>query len=137
MLLIGEMLANAARVSPDAVAATLDDVSLTFGEVASQARRVAHGLAGQAMARGDRVLWWSAPSFDAVPVFAALAMLGAVFAPLNARASVEELAPVAAYARPRLLLAGASHTEAAGELARAAGVPFASNVPHGGEHGEG
>ena len=33
MLLIGEILANAARVAPDAVAATLDDDALTFGEI--------------------------------------------------------------------------------------------------------
>ena len=33
---------------------------------------------------GDRVLWWGDTSLEAVPVFGALAKLGAVFAPLNA-----------------------------------------------------
>ena len=45
------------------------------------------------------MLWWSDTALEAVPVFAALAKLGAVFAPLNARASVAELVPVAQYAR--------------------------------------
>jgi fatty-acyl-CoA synthase len=131
VLLIGEMLANAARVSPDAVAVTLDDASLTFAEIETQARRIAHGLAGMGVQRGDRVLWWSDTALEAVPVFAALAKIGAVFAPLNARASVEELAPVATYARPRVLLAGSSYTDAGAELARAAAVEFAPEVPLG------
>src|SRR5690242_4708432 len=101
MLTIGDMLANAARVAPNATAATLDEHTLTFGDIEHEARRIAHGLAGMGVQRGDRILWWSDTSLDAVPVFAALAKLGAVFAPLNARTSVEELAPVASYARPR------------------------------------
>ena len=51
-------------------------------------------------------------------MFAALAKIGAVFAPLNARASLEEVAPVAEYARPRLLLCGASHARAGGRARR-------------------
>jgi acyl-CoA synthetase (AMP-forming)/AMP-acid ligase II len=129
VLLIGEMLANAARVAPDAVAATLDDDALTFAEVEARASEVAAGLLAAGVRRGDRVLWWSDTSLEAVPVFSALARLGAVFAPLNARAPVEELVAVAQYARPRLLLAGRSHTEGAAELARAAGIPFAATLP--------
>ena len=33
VLHIAEMLANAARVAPDTVAATLDDTAITFGEI--------------------------------------------------------------------------------------------------------
>ena len=33
MLLIGEILAHAARIAPDAIAATLDDDAITFGEI--------------------------------------------------------------------------------------------------------
>ena len=129
MLLIGEILANAARVAPDATAVTIDDGALTFGQVNDAGERVAAGLAAMGVARGDRVLWWSDTSLQAVPIFAGLARLGAVFAPLNARAPVEELVPVAQYSRPRLLLAGSSHAEAAAELARAAGISFADAIP--------
>ncbi len=131
MLVIGEMLANAARVAPRAVAATLDDDRLTFAQADHAANRVANGLRAANVRRGDRVLWWSDTSLEAVPVFGALAKLGAVFGPLNAHASVGELLPVAQYARPRLLLAGASHVEAASELARAAGIEFVREVPLG------
>jgi acyl-CoA synthetase (AMP-forming)/AMP-acid ligase II len=126
VLLIGELFANAASVAPDALAATLDDDALTFGEVEDAGRRAAAGLTALGVGRGDRVLWWSDTSLEAIPVFAGLAKIGAVFAPLNARAPVEELVPVAQYARPRLLLAGASHADAAAELAHAAGIPFAA-----------
>ena len=121
MLLIGEIFANAARAAPDAVAATLDDHALTFGEIdaAGEPAR-AHGLRAAGIGRGDRVLWWGDTSLEAVPVFAALAKLGAVFAPLNARASRRRGARRSAeYARPRLLLAGASHADA-GDGARRA-----------------
>ena len=89
MLLVGGILENAARVAPDAIAATLDDRSLTFGQIDSEANRIANALAGEGIGRGDRVLWWGDTDLDAVPVFAALAKIGAVFAPLNARSSLE------------------------------------------------
>ena len=133
MLLIGEMLANAARVAPDVVAATLDDEAITFGEVDTAASCIANALLGNGIGRGDRILWWSDTSLEAVPVFAALAKIGAVFAPLNARASVGELVPVAEYAKPRLILAGSSHRDAVVELAERAGIPFSQDVPNEGD----
>ena len=131
MLHIAEMLANAARVAPDAIAATLDDDALTFAALDERANRIANGLRGLGVGRGDRVLWWGDTSLEAVPVFLALAKIGAVFAPLNARASVEEVAPVAEYARPRLLLCGASHAAAGVELAARVDVAFSPETPVG------
>ncbi len=117
-LLIGDVLANAARVTPHAPAATLADETLTFGQVDDASNRLAHVLAGMGIEAGDRVAWWGETSLEAVPVFGALAKLGAVFAPLNARIGGDEVRPVVEYARPRLLLAGSSHVEPAAELAR-------------------
>ena len=77
--------ANAARVAPDAVAATLDDDALTFGEIDAAGEPHRERAARPGVGRGDRVLWWGDTSLEAVPVFAALAKIGAVFAPLNAR----------------------------------------------------
>jgi fatty-acyl-CoA synthase len=122
MLLIGDIFANAARVAPDHLAATLADESVTFGELDRGGNRMAHALTGAGVRPGDRVLWWSDTSLEALPVFVGLAKLGAVFAPLNARATVEEVAPVAEYAQPRLLLSGSSHREAGAELARKTGI---------------
>jgi acyl-CoA synthetase (AMP-forming)/AMP-acid ligase II len=131
VLLIGDVFANAARTAPRAVAATLDDRALTFGAIDDQANRLANALLSAGIGRGDRVLWWGDTSLDAVPLFAALAKLGAVFAPLNARASLAEVQPVAEYARPRLLLAGASHRDQARELADALELPFLDRIEPG------
>jgi fatty-acyl-CoA synthase len=123
MLLVSGILENAADVAPDAVAASLDEDEITFAEIEARGNRLAHGLLDAGIGRGDRVLWWGDTSLDAIPLFAALGKIGAVFAPLNARASLAEVTPVAEYARPRLLLAGPAHAEPAAELARTLGVP--------------
>ncbi|MGQ0823454.1 MAG: class I adenylate-forming enzyme family protein [Actinomycetota bacterium] len=127
MLRIGDVLANAARVAPRSIGATLDDRRMTFREIHEQSNRVANGLAGLGVGCGDRVLWWGDTTLDAIGVFGACAKLGAVFAPLNARASVEEIRPVAGYARPRLVLAAPSHREQAAEL----GIEFVTDIPPG------
>ncbi len=88
MLLIGGILEHAARVAPGSVAATLDDRAVTFGEVDERSNRIANALRGVGVARGDRVLYWGDTELEAIPVFFALAKLGAVFAPLNARSSL-------------------------------------------------
>src|SRR6186997_1531330 len=128
MLLVGEVLRNAAVVTPDAVAATLDDRALRFGEIESAANRIARSLLAGGVRRADRVLWWGDTDLEAVPVFAALAKVGGVFAPLNARSSLAEVAPVGEYAKPALVLAGTSHADAGAELAAGLGVPFATGL---------
>jgi acyl-CoA synthetase (AMP-forming)/AMP-acid ligase II len=64
-------------------------------------------------------------------VFAALAKIGAVFAPLNARATLDEVAPVAEYAKPRLLLCDLDHADAGAALAQRLNIPFSPEVPTG------
>ena len=88
------------------------------------------GCAGSGIGRGDRVLWWSDTALEAVPVFAALAKIGAVFAPLNARASVEELAPVAAVRAAAAAARGRVAPRCCGRArARRVDIPFAADAP--------
>ncbi|MGH9013803.1 MAG: class I adenylate-forming enzyme family protein [Acidimicrobiia bacterium] len=110
-LLIGDVLRHAARVTPRRTAATLGDGSLTFGALDERANRVAHALSRMGVSHGDRVAWWGDTSLEAVPLFFALAKLGAVFAPVNARLGADEAAEVIGYARPRLLLVDPAHAE--------------------------
>jgi fatty-acyl-CoA synthase len=115
-LLVGNVLRHAARHAPDRLAATLDEEQLTFAELEERSNRVGHTLAARGVGYGDRVAWWGDTSLDALPVFFALAKLGAVFAPVNARLSAAEAAEVAGYARPRLLIVDDERTEPAREL---------------------
>ncbi|MGH8984827.1 MAG: class I adenylate-forming enzyme family protein [Acidimicrobiia bacterium] len=103
-LLVGDVIRRAARARPRRPAATLGEEQLTFAELDSWSDRVAGALAGMGVSHGDRVAWWGDTSLAAMPIFAALAKLGAVFAPVNARLGGAEAAEVVGYARPRLLI---------------------------------
>ncbi|HZR13558.1 MAG TPA: AMP-binding protein [Acidimicrobiia bacterium] len=137
-LLIGDVIRRAARVVPRRLAATLGDAELTFGELDERSNRVGHALRGMGIAHRDRVAWWGDTSLDVMPVFGALAKLGAAFAPVNARLGAAEAAEVVAYARPRMLVVDAAHREMVDgwdvpvvthdELARAADGASADDV---------
>ena len=65
---ISAILENAARVAPDAVAATLDDDAITFAEIEARGTDSRTGCSARGSARGDRVLWWGDTSLEAMPV---------------------------------------------------------------------
>jgi acyl-CoA synthetase (AMP-forming)/AMP-acid ligase II len=115
-LLVGNVLRHAARYTPRRPAATLGDDVVTFGELDDLTNRIAHTLAGMGVGRGDRVAWWGDTSLEAVPIFFALARLGAVFAPVNARLGPEEAAEVVGYARPRLVVVDDAHAHLVQEI---------------------
>jgi fatty-acyl-CoA synthase len=115
-LLIGNVLRHAARYTPRRLAATLGDDELTFGELDDRANRTAHVLEGMGVRHGDRVAWWGETALEALPIFFALAKLGAVFAPVNARLGPDEAATIIGYARPRLLIVDNAHAELVQEM---------------------
>src|SRR6266511_6317429 len=115
-LLVGNVLRHAARHAPDRFAATLGDEELTFAQLEAQSNRVARILAARGVGHGDRVAWWGDTSLAALPVFFALAKLGAVFAPVNARLGPDEAAEIVGYARPRLLVVDDAHAELVQEI---------------------
>jgi acyl-CoA synthetase (AMP-forming)/AMP-acid ligase II len=115
-LLVGNVLRHAARYTPRRLAATLGDDEITFGELDDLTNRIAHTLVGMDVGRGDRVAWWGDTSLEAVPIFFALARLGAVFAPVNARLGPEEAAEVIGYARPRLVVVDDEHASLVQEI---------------------
>ncbi len=121
-LLVGDLFRRGARSVSARVAASLGDAELSYGDLDRRANRLANALRGLGLARGDRVLWWGDTSLDAVVLFAALAKLGAVFAPINARFGAKEAEPVAGMARARLLVADGAHVEAAESVAKTAGT---------------
>lgn len=110
-LLIGDVIRHAARVAPNGLAATLGDAELTFRQVDRRANQVAHTLAGLGVGYRDRVAWWSETTLDAMPIFAGLAKLGAMFMPVNARLGADEGEDVIGYAKPRLLVVDAAHAQ--------------------------
>jgi acyl-CoA synthetase (AMP-forming)/AMP-acid ligase II len=124
-LLIGDVFRGNAAAAPSRPAAVLGDAVLSHGALDRAANRTARALAALGVAHGDRVVVWADTALAQVPLFAAAAKLGAVFAPVNARLGAGEAAVVAASARPRLVVADAERAASGAELARACGAAFA------------
>src|ERR1700677_2521131 len=124
-LLIGDVFRNAARAVPYPMAAALGAESLTFRQIDRESNKLARALGGLGITTGDRVAVWSGTNLNVVLVFAALAKLGAVFAPLNALLGPEEVGGTARLARPALLLADGERAAAGAVLAAQLGIPCA------------
>ena len=125
-LLVGEVFRTGARSAPDQVAAAAGDRSLTFSEVDRLANRVAAALARRGVGVTDRVVGWHGTTLDAVPLFAALAKMGAVYAPANGLLAVDEAVEMAGLARPTLIVVDDAHAADGAVVAERLGVPLAT-----------
>lgn len=122
-LLVGEILRRAAESVPDAPAASMGPVVRTYAELDRAADRLAAMLRDEiGIGLGDRVICWVDTALEVLPLFIALAKLGAVFAPLNARLGAEEAGAVAALARGSLLITDRARWPEAGRVAQAAAI---------------
>ena len=134
-LLLGDLLRRNAAAVPRRPAAVLGAASLTHLELERASSRLAHAIRGLGLGRGDRLLCWSRTRLDLLPLFAACAKIGAIFAPAGERLGTGEVTELAALARPALIVADAPRAEAAASLARAAGVSRLARI--GGSAGPG
>ncbi len=136
-LTIGSVFRNAARAVPHRPAAAIGDQVLTFADIDRQADAIAHGLARQGIRRGDRVVCWTGTQLDAVPVFAALARMGAVYCPLPANLGPEEALRVLSVAEPGLLIVDDDHTSQSQHLSDVCRVMTLAEVAVAAEPGAG
>lgn len=136
-LLIGDVLRRAAMATPAAPAACVGTreggyATRTYAELERDANRLALALRDRlGIGHGDRVLLWADTSIEVLPLFVAVAKLGAVFAPLNARFGAEEAADVARLARGTLLIADSARAAEADALAKAAALDRWALLPVG------
>jgi fatty-acyl-CoA synthase len=123
-LLVGDIFRNAARATPDRVAVADGPHRLTFGELDRLGNRLAHRLRDEGVGLGDRVVALAAASIEMAPVYAAAAKLGAVFAPMNGRLTLNEATPFVETARPRILVSEPAHVELTAQLATKFSLPW-------------
>src|SRR5262245_43338709 len=123
-LLIADIFRAAARAAPDRVAAWQGDDSITFGELERRGNRVARALRELGVGHRDLVVAWNDTTLDVMPAFAALAKLGAVFAPISPLLTLDEADAVIAGAEPKAIAGDAERTTSAAVLAERLGVPF-------------
>jgi acyl-CoA synthetase (AMP-forming)/AMP-acid ligase II len=91
-----------ARVFKKRVAIQSEERSITFGELFDQTHAVIGALASRGIQRGDRiaVLTKNRPEF--FPLFGAIAALGAIIVPINARLAGDEIKHILADTQPAL-----------------------------------
>lgn len=124
-----DWLAHRAGVMPGVVALVDDQGEHTYAELDRRVDRVASALWDAGVRPGNRVamLAWNAP--EVVELVHAVARLGAILVPLNARLGVDELAFQLRDAEVALLVCDASLAETATAAAREAGVPSPRVLP--------
>ena len=98
-----------------------DDRAFSYRDVDRHASRLANGLAGIGVRRGDTVLLMLNNSIDFIGLWCALGKLGAIEVPVNCSYKGQLLARVMTDSRARLIIADAEYlpriAELAGELA--------------------
>ena len=125
-LTIGRWLSDRARATPDRVAVRFLDGELTYAALDRRATRLAAGLAGRGLRRGDRLATLTGTSPDHVATLFACARLGVALQPVSWRLAPAEVAFQLADSEPSLLLASAEHealaraSEASVEIAQIA-----------------
>ncbi|HET7514728.1 MAG TPA: long-chain-fatty-acid--CoA ligase [Gaiella sp.] len=116
-LTIGRWLADRARLTPDRVAIRYLGGDLTYAELDRRATRLAAGLAGRGLRRGDRLATLTQTSPDHVSTLFACARLGVALLPISWRLAPAEVAHQLVDAEPALLLVSAEHETLALESA--------------------
>jgi fatty-acyl-CoA synthase len=122
-LLIGDVFRTAARAVPGRLAAVVDGDELTFAELDARSNQAARALTACGIGHGQRVTSWSTTTLDAMVLFAALAKLGAVFAPVSPLLGVDEGGDVIASGEPALIASDGARHGAAAEVGARLGVP--------------
>ena len=82
---LGQMLSVHARLSPDRAGARDLDRSMTFAQWNRRACRLANGLLGLGLAKGDRVAILAYNCVEWAEIYAAAAKAGLVAVPINFR----------------------------------------------------
>lgn len=119
---IGSWPARRARKTPGGVAVAHDDTRRTYAGLYERVCRLAHGLRGLGVRRGDRVAYLGANHPAFLESLFATGTLGAVFVPLNTRLAAPELAYCLADSGATVLVCAPELTEAAAGAAASAGT---------------
>ena len=110
--LLHDGIAYWARRTPDKVAAVLDDAdSITYGELARWSDGIAASLQERGVVAGDRVGLAAANTIGWIAAAVAVLKAGGIIAPFNDRLLGDELAYLASYSDPRLIVADAPRAE--------------------------
>jgi fatty-acyl-CoA synthase len=117
---VGSWIARRARRTPDRIAVIHAGDRLTYAQVHDRVTRLAHGLRGLGVGRGDRIAYLGPNHPAFLETLIAAGTLGAILVPLNARLATPELARHLADSGARTLIYGAGQAETTLALREAA-----------------
>jgi long-chain acyl-CoA synthetase len=103
-----EALYQRARTSPNGVAFIVGDDKWKYGWLAAQAERLARGLAGRGIRKGDRIALQMPNRPEFVVAVYACFHIGVVAVPLNSRLKTVELKPLLEQLQPALYICDAN-----------------------------
>jgi fatty-acyl-CoA synthase len=101
---VGSWIERRARIAPHDVALIGGDRSFTYAELAGRVRRLANGLHGLGVARGDRVAWLGPNHPAFLESLFASGLLGAALAPVNHQLEAAEIRSILQDAEPTVLI---------------------------------
>ncbi len=118
MVNIGMVVAKWARLTPhrEAIVDATSGQRITFGDLDEHVRRLANGLRGLGLDKGDRVAILSQNSIEYAALYFACARSGLVAQPLNWRLSAPELKKIIDNGEPRCLIVQDQFHDVAAEL---------------------
>ena len=119
MLLVDQLRLMAGHVPDETAYRTIDGEHITFAAWEAESNRLARGLVGRGVAKGDRVAIYldSADVLRWIVAYAAVHKAGAVAVPTNTRLVARELAFVLGHAEVAAIVTGGPLTDTAGSLA--------------------
>jgi fatty-acyl-CoA synthase len=126
---VGSWIARRARRTPDRVAVIHAGDRLTYAQLHDRVTRLAHGLRGLGIGRGDRVAYLGPNHPAFLETLFAVGTLGAIGVPLNTRLAVPELARHLADSGSRALIYGAGQAGTVAALRDSTPPPARLPIP--------
>lgn len=121
--LTNRILDLAVSTTPNGLAASLEDRTMTFAEVDKAANAMARALQSLGIGRGSRVLFQAEMALGHLAFYFATQRLGAAFVPVNPALSPEEVQPIAEYIRPDLLVHDPARQDGSSVAIASADIP--------------
>lgn len=120
--LLHQLLAEAARRSPDAIAVSDDHRQMSYSELARAAGKIANLLLAEGVGRGDRVGLYSPKSVEAIAGIYGVLLTGAAYVPLDPDAPVDRIAYIVGDCGIETVITSTPKLESCREVADAKGV---------------
>jgi fatty-acyl-CoA synthase len=129
---MGEAVRLHAHLTPDKIGARDLSRAMTFRQWDERACRLANGLLGLGLAKGDRVAILAYNCVEWLEIYAATALAGLVMVPINFRLTAPEIAYIVDNSEAKALIAQSDFVAVADEIRTSVPVSRANFVAFGG-----